>query len=372
MGLSKASWSSKVTRLNWANYVWLLYLPYTVIQFLPARRLTDWVWLGLVGVFLGLYSLVAEVKRWRKVTMPLELGVAGVFSLFAANNYLIIFPGWQIFSILSRWPKPYFYGYAGGYYALLLGGLLRDGLVAPDLLTWQHGELMGLLFPLCSPVMAYAFSRSIVTRRQLAQTNRRLETIIQRNERERIARDLHDTLGQSFSMITIKAELAKKLLTRAPEEVPAELDDIAQTSRENLQLVRAIVNGLHQNSLSDVLLTQSHNLATAHVQLQTSGETAATKWPTPIQGRFSAVLREALTNVIRHAQANSVQVTFTTNSTTYRVVIQDDGRGGTLHRDGANGIAGMRARMIDAHGTFAITADRHGTQVALSLPKEKL
>ncbi|MCP6717894.1 histidine kinase, partial [Klebsiella pneumoniae] len=75
------------------------------------------------------------------------------------------------------------------------------------------------------------FSWSVERQRQLNQTNRRLKTIVERNERERIARDLHDTLGQSFSMITLKTELAKKLLVKAPEKVAPELDEIEQTSR---------------------------------------------------------------------------------------------------------------------------------------------
>ena len=84
---------------------------------------------------------------------------------------------------------------------------------------------------------------------------------MERNERERIARDLHDTLGQSFSMITLKTELAKKLLVKAPEKVAPELDEIEQTSRQNLQLVREIVNNLHEQSLTEVLLAQTRNLA---------------------------------------------------------------------------------------------------------------
>ena len=193
---------------------------------------------------------------------------------------------------------------------------------------------------------------------------------MQRDERERIARDLHDTLGQSFSMITLKTELAKKLLVKAPEKVGPELDDIVRTSRENLQLVRSIVNDLHQKSISEVLLEQNRNLLAANVWLVTNGEKQAVKWPTVVQGVFSATLVEALTNVIRHAHAHQVQLDFSETTAQYQVVIQDNGRGGSLERAGANGITGMRARLFEAHGTFEIKQSGRETRLILTLPKE--
>ncbi|WP_225422858.1 sensor histidine kinase [Lactiplantibacillus garii] len=339
-------------------------------MYLPARRATDWFWLAMLVAFLVLYVLVVEMNRWRKVTIPLELLVTGLFAVFNANDYLIIFPGWQVPFILGRQPKKYFYWFVSGYYAFLCAGLVRFYLVDPTVFAhWQSNDLLGLFFPFISPFLSDAFTRSMWRKRQLNQANRRLEAIVQRDERERIARDLHDTLGQSFSMITLKTELAKKLLTKAPEKVPHELDDIAQTSRENLQLVRSIVNDLHQQSLSEVLLTQSRNLATANVWLTTTGEQAASQWPTEIQGRFAAGLVEALTNVIRHAHANQVNVAFSASETNYQVVVVDDGRGGGVTRNGSNGIGGMRARMLEGHGTFQISQSGRGTRVTLTLPK---
>ncbi|MEO2872952.1 sensor histidine kinase, partial [Lacticaseibacillus paracasei] len=193
-----------------------------------------------------------------------------------------------------------------------------------------------------------------------------------RGERERIARDLHDTLGQSFSMITLKTELAKKLLVKAPDRVAQELDDIAQTSRDDLQLVRSIVNDLHQQSLSEMMLMQGKNLAEANVVLLTSGESEAAEWPTKVQIRLSAVISEAITNVIRHAHAHQVEMIFEQNPNDYLVEIQDDGHSKSYKRTGSNGISGMQQRMKEVNGTFTINHNRQGTQVSLTLPKEQL
>jgi len=341
-------------------------------MFVPTRKVIDVFWLFMLLVFLVLYILVVEKNAWRRWTMPAELIVTGLFALFAANDYLIIFPGWQIPFILGRRPKREFGWFISGYYAFLFGGLLLDYLKYPQFFAWQNGALMGLMFPLISPFLAYGFSRSMWRQRQLHQDNRRLETIIQRNERERIARDLHDTLGQSFSMITLKTELAKKLLVKAPDKVAAELDDIETTSRQNLQLVRSIVNDLHEQSLSELLVVQSRNLAAAHIWLMTTGEADATKWPTRVQGCFAAVMVEAITNVIRHAHARQVTVTFEMTDTGYQVMIQDDGRGSELTRAGSNGIPGMRARMVAHNGSFTIDSSKRGTQIRLTLPKEQV
>jgi len=314
-------------------------LPYSVAIYLPVKTIQAWFWLSLLAVFLILYVLVVEKEAWRPVTIPLELLITGVFSVFGENNYLIIFPGWQVSFILAQHPKKYFYWFLTAYYGFILTSLVEFYY---SNLSWHNIEAMGLVFPILSPLMAYTFSRSIVRQRQLRQTNRRLQSVVQRDVRERISRDLHDTLGQSFSMITLKTELAKKLLVKAPEKVGPELDDIARTSRENLQLVRSIVNDLHQKSISEVLLEQNRNLLAANVWLVTTGEKQAIQWPTTVQAVFAATLVEALTNVIRHAHAHQVQLDFNETTAQYQVVVQDDGRGGSLKRAGANGITGMR------------------------------
>lgn len=356
--------------MEWASYIWLGYLPYSIAMFLPVKTPRDWWWLSLLAVFVALYILVVEKNAWRPVTIPLELLVTGLFALFNANLYLIIFPGWQVPYILGRYPKKYFYWFTVAYYGFILGGLWYADATIPGALNWHNGDLMGLFFPLLSPFLANTFVRSAIRQRQLRQTNRRLQSIVQRDERERIARDLHDTLGQSFSMITLKTELARKLLVKAPDKVGAELDDIEQTSRQNLQLVRSIVNDLHQQSLSDVLLAQNKDLLAANIWLTTKGEAAAIQWPTKIQNVLAATLVEALTNVIRHAQAHQVKLEFQELPHEYQVIVQDDGRGGPLVRPGANGITGMRARLLEAHGTFTIGTPSRGTQLLLTLPKE--
>ncbi|MDN6767851.1 MAG: sensor histidine kinase [Lacticaseibacillus paracasei] len=366
---SLRSW---LRNLEWTSYIWLVYLPYIMSEFVPVKSINDWLWIGLGILFLIVYILVNEVDHWLPVTIPLELAIAGIFSISALNNYMIIYPGWQVPFILARFPRKYFRWFAAAFYLIIFVSLWRVNQLHPGIININNPDMFNLIFPLVSPIISYTVSRSVIHQRQLRQTNRRLQAIVRRGERERIARDLHDTLGQSFSMITLKTELAKKLLVKAPDRVAQELDDIAQTSRDDLQLVRSIVNDLHQQSLSEMMLMQGKNLAEANVVLLTSGESEAAEWPTKVQIRLSAVISEAITNVIRHAHAHQVEMIFEQNPNDYLVEIQDDGHSKSYKRTGSNGISGMQQRMKEVNGTFTINHNRQGTQVSLTLPKEQL
>ncbi|QGG61190.1 sensor histidine kinase [Loigolactobacillus bifermentans] len=365
MAQIKQQWVKRVKGLAWTSYIWLIYWPYTMLAYLPARQWQDWGWLLLGVFFLGLYILVTSKPRWRRFALPAELGVTALFAWFAGNAWLLIFVAWQVPFLLARSPQSQkrFWAFLGGY-GLILGLSL---LTRPVTLTAT--TTVGWVFPILSPFLSYYFARQVFQIRAMRQTNRRLEAIIQRDERERIARDLHDTLGQSFSLIAIKTELAKKLLVKAPEQVTAELDDIARTSRQDLQLVREIVKGLHEPSLSELLLAQSKALAAANVLLETVGETAAAQWPTAVQGILAAVLREALTNVMRHAHASQVTLRFMETPADYQVFVQDDGNGQRYQRFGSNGLQNMQSRLAAVNGTFNIGTNHIGTLLTLTLPK---
>ncbi|BDR59228.1 sensor histidine kinase [Xylocopilactobacillus apicola] len=352
------------------NYIWLIYLPMTMDFYLPVKSWHDLFWLLATIIFLIDYILVFEKSAWRRVTIPLELMITGAFCIFEMNFYMIIFSGWQLSYTLGHYPKKYFNWFCLAYY-------LCVGIGSIHAITIRHNNfdlvnvLFILIFVMFSPMMSYGLSHAWLRRYQLSQDKRRLEAIVRQGERDRIARDLHDTLGQSFSMITIKAELAQKLLIKRPEQVAGELSDIAAASRENLQLVRNIVNDLHQKSLTEVLLEQSKNLAAADLILITKGESEAVEWSTAVQNKFAEVLPEAITNIIRHAHAHEVQINFNEFKDRYQIIVHDDGRAKSFMRSGSHGITGMESRMLEAGGTFEISRERHGTEVQFEIFKDQ-
>ena len=125
-------------------------------------------------------------------------------------------------------------------------------------------------------------------------------------ERERIARDLHDLLGHTLSLITLKAELARKLVDRDPQRAKQEMLDVEQTSRAALADVREAISGYRGEGLAAELIRARKTLETAGISVDSD---IAELPLTPAQETVLALaLREAMTNVVRHAQARRCSV----------------------------------------------------------------
>src|SRR5699024_1156874 len=144
----------------------------------------------------------------------------------------------------------------------------------------------------------------------LRMANSRLSTLVRQNERERIAQDLHDHLGQSYSTISLKAELALKLLPIDQDKVAKELADIAHTSRDNLNIVRNIVANLHEQTIASAMIEAANVLETAQIKMDSVNESSTSQWPLFIQFSLASIIQEATTNVIRHSQATLVTYRF--------------------------------------------------------------
>ncbi len=166
-------------------------------------------------------------------------------------------------------------------------------------------------------------------------------------ERERVARDVHDVLGHSLTVVTVKAELAERLIDTDPERARAELAQIQSLTREALAEIRATVAGLRVARLVDELASAREALTGAGVTVDLPPD------PSVVDPRhritLAWALREAVTNVVRHSGATRCIVALDEDSLT----VTDDGAGLRGRREG-NGIRGMRERVTGAGGTVAI------------------
>jgi two-component system sensor histidine kinase DesK len=182
-------------------------------------------------------------------------------------------------------------------------------------------------------------------------------------ERERIGRDLHDLLGHTLSVITLKAELASKLSSRDPDRAFDEIRDVERISREALAEVRRAVQGYGASTLSDELRHAKIALASAGAVLDC--DVAAVSLSPVEEHTLALAVREAVTNVIRHAHAHRCDVRLDVEAGCIRLEIRDDGRGGTAP-DGS-GLDGMRRRV--AHLGGRVERDgRGGTRLIVTLP----
>ncbi len=184
-------------------------------------------------------------------------------------------------------------------------------------------------------------------------------------ERERIGRDLHDLLGHTLSLVALKADLAGRLLPRDPRAAQREIEELGQVAREALGQVRRAVSGIRAAGLAAELAAARVLLEGEGVSLQAEMDEAALA---PEQETVLALcLREAVTNIHRHARATRVRVTLHGAGANWRLQVDDDGRGGAI-RPG-NGLDGMRERLQALGGSLSLQPIvPHGTRLRAEVP----
>jgi two-component system sensor histidine kinase DesK len=219
-------------------------------------------------------------------------------------------------------------------------GVLLDGWGEDDL--W----LPAIVFSIS--LMMAAFANTLAGMNQLRRTQDRLEAMAAERERGRMARDIHDILGHSLTVITVKSELAGRLIDADPARAKAEVDDIEQLARGALADVRATVAGARG-------VTLSGELATARAALDAAGIAAdlprATDAVPPARRELAAwIVREGVTNVLRHSGADRCAVRLGERE----IEVADDGCGPAATGTSSTGLAGLRERVEAVGGRMSI------------------
>lgn len=183
-------------------------------------------------------------------------------------------------------------------------------------------------------------------------------------ERERITRDLHDVVGRTLTLAALKADLAAKLAGRDPVRAEAEMRSVAEVARAGLAEVRAALAGQAGSSLMQEVAASREALAAAGIDARLMGSEAAI--PANAGAVLAMTLREAVTNVIRHAEATACAIELVLDGPQARLVVADDGHGCSF-REGL-GLAGMRQRLTAAGGSLSIQPDAAGTRLVATVP----
>lgn len=349
--------------LGWTPYVWLVYiLPFTLTptyhrRFDDAAGWTLFISGTIVLAALYFRSYWVRGRELILVTIataamavafwPISLGAASMF-IFAAG--------------MIGYHEPTRQAVIG--VALLAIAALVEG--------WFLGrDWFSTSWPVVFTIMIGAInihfsqvSRSN-TRLRLAQDE--IEHLAKVAERERIARDLHDLLGHTLSLIVLKSELAVKLSDRDPERAREEIRDVERISREALAEVRAAVAGYRSGGLDSE--TQHARAALASAGVAFECELPRKPLPPSHEAVLSLALREAVTNIVRHAGAKKCKVRVSVTDERCVMTIADDGRGGD--DPFGSGLSGMRERVEVLGG--AMTRDgRSGTTLTVMLPLTRI
>jgi two-component system sensor histidine kinase DesK len=202
--------------------------------------------------------------------------------------------------------------------------------------------------------------------RQLLAAQGEIRALSASAERERIARDLHDLLGHTLTLVAVKAELASRLVSRDPNAAQREMDEVAEAARASLGEVRTAVSGMRGASLAVEIGRAKRMLSAAGLEADICE--SIPKADPEREAVMAMALREAVTNVIRHAEASrcTIEVTTDTNDV-LQLRVSDNGVGGDLEE--GSGLQGMRARVSAAGGSLELESDDSGTRLLARLAK---
>jgi two-component system, NarL family, sensor histidine kinase DesK len=344
---------------GWSPLIWVLYLGFFFIQ--PIAEHASWrSWLldGIgaavfVVLYFGLFFLENPRTQLHICGMVL-LGI--VFQLIDANGATFFIFAAAVLPFCVRTQA-----------ASWLGLLLIAGVGAIEGLL-LHINNWNLFFSAGFPLMLGAGNTFFAERnrmnRKLRKAHEEIEHLAKVAERERIARDLHDLLGHTLSVITLKSELAGKLMDRDPQRAGKEIREVSEISRQALSDVRDAVRGYRAQGLSAELAQAKSTLETAGLSVQCDAATTI-KLPAVQESVLSLALREGVTNVVRHSKARSCRLRLEQHNGSCRLEIQDDGLGSTSME--GNGLRGMRERVEMLGGTLR-RSHESGTTLTITLP----
>jgi two-component system sensor histidine kinase DesK len=355
---------------------------------IPIWRLYQHFWL-IICLFFPLASLVSKPDAW------LRLAVGSTALLLFAISYTWIMwphPASQgartrsrsrlsllllvalclqvtVFSLLDDpawlWPFLGVSAMAGVVLPMRRAGMVVVLLTAfPLLITiFTHGGVAGIdwwwLIALMLLVRGLGLDMIGVSRmgsalRELHTARQALARLKVEEERLRLARDLHDLLGQTLSVITLKSELARGLITEDPARCAQELAEIEQVGRTTLREVRKTVAGYRQPRLASELDGARQLLEAAGIAYDI--EKLHGELPQPLDAVLAWTVREGVTNVIRHSRARHCLLRFTRDQGGIRVEMLNDREGtadaGTQHIGQGSGLLGLRERVSVLGGTM--------------------
>ncbi len=191
---------------------------------------------------------------------------------------------------------------------------------------------------------------------QLRRSNEEILRLATLAERERIGRDLHDLLGHTLSVVALKSELARKLIDRDVNAARREMEEVERVARDSLSQVRNAVSGIRSTALSAELLAATALLEAQGMKVKC--ETENVKLPHDRETALALSLREAATNIRRHAGAKGVTIRVRKEPSAVVVEVADDGRGGRIVP--GNGLNGMRERLDSVGGALALIPNEDG------------
>ncbi|MGF9978110.1 sensor histidine kinase [Viridibacillus arvi] len=364
------SWFSIFPKSPWLSiYAWIIFclLPFFFI-FRSSSFLEITIGISILLLYFVSYRFSHRshnglVYMWVSFEMIINVAMTLLFGYV----YLSLFTAFFIGNIRNTVG---FYIMYGLHIAFTIGAIVAGFFVEIDLFLPQiHFIIISVIGTVLLPFNLYNWNRREKLEGQLESAKERISELSIYEERQRIARDLHDTLGQKLSMIGLKSDLAARLVEKDPQAAVMELKDIRQTASIALKEVRELVADMRTVKLHDELVRIQQILDAAEMELTIVGDPNFDKVPTIVENVLSMCLKEAVNNIVKHSDGSKVEITFAQNKNELQIIIADNGVGLSAKKEKSegNGLNGMRERLEFVNGNLQIT-EQNGTVLNITVP----
>jgi len=370
--MPKPNWFHIIPRnTGLSSYAWIIFciLPFYFVVFRSSSALEIIFGIVMILLFFTAYrvSFLSE-KGWTVyVSVSVEIAISLLMTLFLGYVYFSLFIAFYIGNIQNK----------AGFLTLYIVHLAttipaigaRFFIQSEALFSQLPFIIICVIGVILLPFTIYNRNKQERLEGQLEDANKKISQLMVVEERQRIARDLHDTLGQKLSLIGLKSDLAGKLIDRKPETAKSEISDIHQTARTALKEVREMVSEMKGVKISEEIIRIRQILRAADINLHLEGNPNITNTPLLVENVLTMCLKEAVTNIVKHSQAPSCHISITQSPTEVMIKVHDDGIGFPEKIDTIqeNGLQGMRERLEFVNGSLEIESD-DGTTLYIRVP----
>ena len=252
--------------------------------------------------------------------------------------------------------------------------LLAQVLVVGQLMMFQSVETEVVAFELGILTFVDLMTLGLVRIRIVedlkeaqAKQNAQINLLLAENERSRIGQDLHDSLGHTFAMLSVKTDLALQLFQmEAYPQVEKELKEIHQISKDSMNEVRTIVENLKSRTLASELETVKKMLEIAGIEVETANQLDTASLTQELESTASMILLELVTNIIKHAKASKVYLKLERTEKELILTVRDDGCGFTSIK--GDDLHTVRDRVLPFSGEVKVISHKQPTEVQVRLP----
>ncbi len=305
----------------------------------------------IAGVIVGDYPLLTLL--WTL------LFVLAFYSVLISQNRTVQWLAWWSMLVYIFYTSVWL---SSGF--TILTGIYMVDQVSP----WQL--LFFLVTFIFSDAMTFGLYRIRITeelKEEKMKQNAKLNLFLAENERSRIGQDLHDSLGHTFAMLSVKTDLALQLLQmQAYPQVEKELKEIHQISKESMNEVRTIIENLKTRTLASEFATVKKMLEIAGIETEINHQLDTASLTQELESTASMILLELVTNIIKHAKASKAYLKLERTEKELILTVRDDGcgfaslKGDELHT--------VRDRVLPFSGEVKVISQKHPTEVQVRLP----